>query len=113
NFGPVGTGNVDVQGIVELVIAAWGSGNWQTVESKNDRMHEASCLKLDVTKANSLLAWRPVFSVSEAVFDTIAWYKAFYDKSENMLAFTLNQIHEYTYRAGKKGLAWAYSGECL
>ncbi|RME55949.1 CDP-glucose 4,6-dehydratase, partial [Candidatus Parcubacteria bacterium] len=33
NFGPVGTGNVDVQGIVELVIAAWGSGNWQTVES--------------------------------------------------------------------------------
>lgn len=111
NFGPTGAGNVDVRRIVELAVEAWGEGNWQAPETPHDRLHEANFLKLDITKASSLLAWEPVCNVSQTLADTMAWYRAFYDASGNMSAFTLKQIHEYMNRAGKLGLAWAGIGE--
>lgn len=113
NFGPTGAGNVDVRRIVELAVEAWGDGNWQAPEAPHDHLHEANFLKLDITKASSLLAWEPVCVVSQAVEDTMAWYKAFHDATADMSAFTLRQIHEYTNRAGKLELAWAGLGEVL
>ncbi|HKI60920.1 MAG TPA: CDP-glucose 4,6-dehydratase [Mariprofundaceae bacterium] len=113
NFGPTGAGNVDVRRIVELAVEAWGEGQWHAPEMPHDRLHEASFLKLDITKASSLLAWGPVCSVPQAVADTIKWYKAFHDTDGAMSEFTLKQIQEYTDRAGKLGLAWAGNGEVL
>jgi CDP-glucose 4,6-dehydratase len=111
NFGPAGAGNVDVRRIVELAVEAWGGGNWQAPEMPHDRLHEAGFLKLDITKASSLLGWGPVCTVPQAVTDTMAWYKAFHDDSAAMTAFTLKQIHEYASRACRSGHAWAGNGE--
>jgi len=113
NFGPTGAGNVDVRQIVELAVKAWGGGDWHAPEMEHDRLHEANFLKLDITKASSLLAWGPVCTVPQAVVDTMAWYRTFHDGAAAMPAFTLQQIQEYTERAGKLGLAWTGNGEML
>lgn len=111
NFGPTGAGNVDVRQIVKLAVEAWGEGDWLAPEMPNDGLHEANFLKLDITKASSLLAWGPVCSVPQAVTDTMVWYRAFHSAFADMAAFTLNQIHEYADRAGKLGIAWVGDGE--
>ncbi len=78
NFGPPPAGNLTVGRVADLVVRAWGSGRWEHrpdgSESKG-RLHEASFLKLDITKATTLLDWSPVFSASEAVGETIDWYR--------------------------------------
>lgn len=110
NFGPTGAGNIDVRRIVELAVEAWGEGKWHVPEMPHDRLHEANFLKLDITKASSLLGWGPVCTVPQAVTDTMSWYKAFHEASGDMSGITLAQIHEYAARAGKSGYAWAGDG---
>jgi len=107
NFGPSGAGNVNVRQIVEQAIRAWGDGDWHAPENKHDVLHEANFLKLDITKANSLLSWRPVCSVREAVADTMKWYRSYQDRSDNMQRFTLAQIKHYCHKAREQKLAWA------
>ncbi len=108
NFGPTGAGNIDVRRIVEQVVAAWGEGGWTAPESDSDALHEANFLKLDITKASSLLGWGPVCTVPEAVSDTVAWYRA-YDKEsvDDVRGFTLGQIAAYVARAQRCGQPWA------
>lgn len=111
NFGPMGAGNVNVREIVEQVIHVWGTGQWHSPD-KEESLHEANFLKLDITKANSLLAWNPVCTVSEAVADTIAWYRSRHEhREDSMRAFTRGQIKNYCSKARKQGLAWAKGGE--
>lgn len=113
NFGPAAAGNVDVRRIVELAVEAWGDGKWDAPETPHDRLHEAKFLKLDITKASSLLEWEPACSVPQAVTDTMAWYRAYADGSADMKAFTLNQIGEYRKRAEMRGIIWAGNGAVL
>jgi len=107
NFGPEVTGNINVQSIVEQVLDVWGAGAWHVPDGVDEPLHEANFLKLDITKATSLLAWSPVCSVQAAVTDTIHWYKAFYVAGQDMNAFTVGQIKFYSECAAKKYLPWA------
>lgn len=110
NFGPTGAGNVDVRQIVEQVVAAWGEGSWLAPESDRNALHEASFLKLDITKASSLLGWSPVCTVPEAVSDTVAWYRSYYkDAVNDIRAFALGQIATYAARAQRCGQPWVIS----
>jgi len=107
NFGPSGAGNVNVRQIVEQAIRAWGDGDWHAPKDNHNVLHEANFLKLDITKANSLLSWRPVCSVREAVADTMKWYRSYHNRSDNMHRFTLAQIKHYCHKAREQKLAWA------
>ncbi len=81
NFGPAAAGNVTVKEIVERVVKGWGSGRWHTPQGvsaeggQSSAHHEATFLKLDITKASNLLHWRPAYCVDTAVAQTVAWYK--------------------------------------
>lgn len=110
NFGPTDIGNVNVQHLVELVLKAWGEGKWHIPNTQHNRVHEANFLKLDITKASSLLSWKPIYSLFQSVTDSIAWYRNHHDQGIDMQEFTLNQIADYTDRAGMQGLAWAKKG---
>ena len=110
NFGPTDIGNVNVQHLVELVLKAWGEGKWHIPNTQHSRVHEANFLKLDITKASSLLSWKPIYSLFQSVTDSIAWYRNHHDQGIDMQEFTLNQIADYTDRAGMQGLAWAKKG---
>ena len=63
-------------------------------------MHEASFLKLDITKATTLLDWSPVFTAEEAVAETIDWYRRRFEQrgSFDARSATLAQIRGFTRR---------------
>jgi CDP-glucose 4,6-dehydratase len=80
NFGPLPCGNLTVGQVADLVVKQWGAGRWEhRADDANPlvttRLAEATFLKLDITKATTLLKWTPVFSPTEAVLHTIEWYR--------------------------------------
>ena len=94
NFGPRDTDVLSVEEILKLVITEWGAGS---VEAKAfEQPHEATLLKLDISKAEAYLKWHPIFSCREAIKRTVGWYKRYYEElSGDMFSFTVEQIKEY------------------
>jgi CDP-glucose 4,6-dehydratase len=101
NFGPLYTSTIDVQGLTEKIIHVWGSGTWKGVSQTEKTPHEANCLRLDIAKSVARLGWKPVYSIDEAVQQTIDWYKHYYSGEMDMYAFSLTQIAGYLKKANK------------
>ncbi|MEL1136137.1 CDP-glucose 4,6-dehydratase [Desulfitobacterium sp. THU1] len=94
NFGPRDTDVISVEEFLNLTIAEWGAG--KTEKESLQQPHEATLLKLDISKAEAYLNWWPVFSCREAIKRTVAWYKRYYAGSPgDMFSFTVEQIKEY------------------
>jgi CDP-glucose 4,6-dehydratase len=106
NFGPRDTDVLNVKDILNLSIKCWGKGSIEI--DKSQQPHEASLLKLDISKAKAYLKWQPVYDVYKAVDRTIQWYKTYYENSsENMYEYTLKQIEEYEREAQIQNLVWS------
>lgn len=112
NFGPNNIDNLTVGQLIDNIIKYWGSGEWQDASGNNGRqLHEANVLRLDCTKAQSLLGWSPVYGVDEAIQATVEWYKDYYSQPKSgSYDFTLDQIQAYVDRAQDNELSWA--GKC-
>lgn len=96
NFGPSEEDSVTVEEVVHKVLEFWGSGNWEDISQKiSDPLHEAKYLRLDCSKAGRILDWRPMIDIDKAINFTIDWYRAYYDKSEDINEYTKNQINKY------------------
>jgi len=112
NFGPTGAGNVAVREIVALSVRAWGGGEWRSPDATaggpaEPAPHEARFLKLDITKTQNLLGWRPVFAVEDAVAATISWYRERGGSASSNRALCVDQINQYAARAAELKLGWA------
>lgn len=94
NFGPHASDALTVLELMELVINDWGKGNYEIVES-TQKPHEAGLLKLDISKAMNELDWKPIWSANEAVKQTIAWYKTYFENPESITHFTEKQIMDF------------------
>ncbi len=94
NFGPADADSVPVREVVELAVSTWGAGSWVD-RSHAEHPHEAHALRLDITKALTLLNWRPVLSVREAVGATVAWYRRRAASGFDAQAACLNEIAAY------------------
>jgi CDP-glucose 4,6-dehydratase len=92
NFGPDEQDVRPVSWILDRMIAQWPNSSWQLDNKPNP--HEASCLKLDITKAKSKLGWQPIWSLSHALDRIIFWHKSWLNK-EDMRAICLTEIKEY------------------
>lgn len=93
NFGPVEEDVRPVQWIVENMAENWGDeASWRLDDAKHP--HEASYLKLDISKAKSLLGWRPRWSLAEALGQIVNWHRTWLDKGSVKNA-CLAQIEEY------------------
>ena len=65
--------------LVSLFCEAWGGGaHWEHVPLEN-QPHEANFLKLDCTKIHRVLSWGPRWDTAQAVYQSVKWYKAFYN----------------------------------
>lgn len=95
NLGPNADSVLTVAEVAQQAVKEYGQGSVKV--HKRDDLHEANLLMLDITKAKQVLGWMPTYTAKEAIAHTIAWYKRFY-QGEPMLAFTLQQIHEYEER---------------
>lgn len=94
NFGPLLDDNKKVEELVKTAIEIWGSGSYQKPEL-TDQPHEATLLKLDISKAINLLNWTPKYNSKTAIGKTIDWYKSYNKDKAGIKDFTINQIHSY------------------
>ncbi len=93
NFGPAEQGARPVQWIVSRMIEAWGEGASYELDAQ-PQVHEANYLKLDSSKAHSLLGWSPRLELSQALQWLTEWYKVC-EQGEDMREYTLSQISAY------------------
>lgn len=95
NFGPNDADAKSVQWIVDRVTQQWGDGAcWQSDDAEHP--HEANHLKLDCSKAKTLLDWQPRWSLARTLEMVVAWQRA-YVAQQDMREVTLDQIREFTH----------------
>ena len=108
NFGPVDRGVYPVQEVVEGILKYWSTPQTKVVIEPNTHAKEAMLLALDCSKAQQHLEWTGTWFLDETLNATAAWYKAFYENSEDMFEFTKSQIAQYTETARERGQAWTH-----
>jgi CDP-glucose 4,6-dehydratase len=94
NFGPLQSGEKNVEWIVKKILQVWGSDKKYTVENI-DSPHEAHFLKLDCSKANLLLKWSPTWDLGEALPDIVAWYKKFANDPDTIFKYSEQSLEKY------------------
>ncbi len=93
NFGPDQHAAATVQAIADMVCQRWGNkAAWTSIGQ--EKLHEASTLKLDSTHARKRLQWQPKLDLSNTLAWTTDWYKRFYD-GQDMHEFTAQQFAAY------------------
>jgi CDP-glucose 4,6-dehydratase len=92
NFGSNEKDVKPVDWILDKMIAKWPNSCWEL--DKNSNPHEAGFLKLDISKAQSKLGWRPVWELGQTLEKIIVWHQAWLNK-EDMQAVCLAEIKEY------------------
>lgn len=94
NFGPSTTSVKNVKELSELIVYVWGSGSLQ-IEQQEDAVHEARLLHLSCEKAHQILKWYPSWSATEAILETVSWYRAVIGEGSNALDMSSDQILKY------------------
>lgn len=93
NFGPNENDAKSVEWIVDKMVKNWGGQvTWQADDGEHP--HEATYLKLDISKAKSRLQWSPKWDLMTALESISKWHRAWLAK-ENMRAVCLNQIDDF------------------
>ncbi|WP_207495260.1 CDP-glucose 4,6-dehydratase [Aridibaculum aurantiacum] len=106
NFGPSYNGNFSVKELIDEMIAYLKSGNFSFPSEAVEKPHEANLLKLDISKAVSILKWQPVLDFNETIAFTADGYMHEADLS-SLIDQRLLQIDQYTQKAFNKNIVWA------
>jgi CDP-glucose 4,6-dehydratase len=104
NFGPRDINNYSVQKLVETLINVAGKGTF-LVPKDAERKHEASFLKLDISKSNHLLGWSPVLDFVQTIRFVVDGYLC-ENIGDDLYRRRLQQIREYTNIGSKNGLKY-------
>ena len=91
NFGPLPGDHLSVKELVETAIKIWGKCDWKDISNAHEP-HEASLLKLNISRAQKELNWRPKLNAQQAIEWSINWYK---QSLQTQAAFTFQQIESY------------------
>ncbi len=94
NFGPSPEEAQPVAWIAGKISDQFGSPLAFPKNAGRKKLHEASVLRLDSSKAKQVLGWTPRWDLEKAVDRTLAWYKAYQD-ARNMRKLCEQQIEEY------------------
>jgi CDP-glucose 4,6-dehydratase len=97
NFGPSDENSIPVAALVNLLIEIWGSGSWRC-RPDNEKLHESNQLRLDSTRAQTLLGWTPLLTIYEALDATGKWYReARHLAPDALYDFSCNQLLAYAH----------------
>jgi len=92
NFGPEDGDARSVEWIVNTLCRRIPGAAWRCETASQP--HEAGTLKLDSTKVQQQLGWRPRWNLDTALEKTVDWHLA-WKRGTDMQAFSLTQISEY------------------
>lgn len=99
NIGPGEEDCLTTGQLCDIFCSKWKDGaKWGAIDYKGP--HEANFLRLDTSRAKSVLSWRSAWRAEEALEMTAKWYKAYYS-GEDMPALTKRQISEYIERTDR------------
>ena len=80
--------------MVSEICKAYGDNAKFEIAMDPGQPHEAAYLKLDCSKARSLLGWKPKWGLDKAIAKTVEWVKAWRDNAD-MRNFSESQIESY------------------
>ena len=92
NFGPRDEDILSVGDVVKFVGTKRGDLKWSF--RAEEVLHEATLLKLDISKAVSQLRWTPKWGVHESIARVVDWHSG-YDKGLDPLGMCLEQVEEF------------------
>lgn len=95
NFGPFESDVKDVEWITKRMKELSGKSLNIKVESNSNQPHEAKYLKLDSSKARSLLKWRSRWTIEQTLESIMNWHNQ-YIKNDNLLEACKKQIEQYS-----------------
>ncbi len=93
NFGPEDSDARSVEYIVNSLCTLWADGSSYCLDN-GKHPHEASYLKLDCSKAKTMLNWYPKWNIDMALEKSVEWYKAYRDGND-IRELCLTQIQQY------------------
>jgi CDP-glucose 4,6-dehydratase len=93
NFGPEDPDAKPVAWIADRLVRLWG-GHAAWEKDKATHPHEASYLKLDISKSKSEMAWRPLVPLISALDWIVEWYREF-QSGGDLRRLTCAQIERY------------------
>ena len=94
NFGPDEKSEATVLHVARILARLWGDGAHVEAETGSEHPHEAGLLRLDSSAAREALAWRPRWSLEQALERTVDWQRAM-DRGDDMSAVSREQIRAY------------------
>ena len=110
NFGPDQNNIRNVQQLVDELVKDWGAGSAEHLREAAAPM-EATSLSLNIEKAESELAWKPVWDFERTIAETAGWYNAWSQGTQDLRHLTEDQIDTYTRDAAASSIAWAVAQE--
>lgn len=113
NFGPPTDNSITVMELLGRLSKSWGFENVNEAffETGEFKFSEAGLLKLNCDKAMFDLKWQPTLNLEELIDFTGDWYYMFYNKPEDIIRFTKQQISDYEKIASDKKIKWSISDE--
>lgn len=94
NIGPDDGDCITTSALADLFVKFWGDNSeWRNCAEQN-APHEANYLRLDCSKIRQKCKWHPVWNVQNAVKNSVAWYKAWFEH-DDVEALTLKQIIDF------------------
>lgn len=94
NFGPSAEDAKNVEWIVKRIFEKTKLSSAGFEIETGNHPHEAGLLRLDSSKAENQLGWKPRWNAATAVDNTLSWTEA-YVAGKNMYDVCLSQIGEY------------------
>jgi CDP-glucose 4,6-dehydratase len=108
NFGPLQHTTITTLEVVKKLVDLWNDEH-VLIEydeaQRSGKLHEAHNLHLNWDKSASLLEWRPVFTINEALSETVKWYEA-YRQGDDMYAVCNALLKNYVKAARGLKLGW-------
>jgi len=80
NFGPNYNEHHSVLDVVKTLKMHWNKVSFEINDSQQT-LHEAQMLKLDCSKASSMLQWKSIWDSNETFKNTVEWYQHFYESN--------------------------------
>jgi CDP-glucose 4,6-dehydratase len=93
NFGPFEKDAKSVEWVINNLCTKWGGGVTYEIDSSL-QPHEANYLKLDCSKARTMLHWQPQWSLERSLDSIIEWYKVF-TNGGNIEKICYKQINDF------------------